>query len=68
VDTKAQNQLNREDRKNNLKNTFQYKKDLQDKNILLVDDVYTTGTTLNECSKALLKAHANNIYGLTLGR
>jgi len=68
VDTKTQNQLNREDRKNNLKNTFQYKKDLQDKNILLVDDVYTTGTTLNECSKALLKAHANNIYGLTLGR
>ncbi len=68
VDTKPQNQLNREDRKNNLKNTFSAKKILTNKNILLVDDVYTTGTTLNACSEALLKVDANNIYGLTLAR
>jgi len=68
VDTKPQNQLNREDRKNNLKNTFSSEKKIKNKNILLVDDVYTTGTTLNACSEALLKVGAKNIYALTLAR
>jgi len=68
VDTKAQNQLKRDDRAENLKNTFLAVKKLENKNILIVDDVYTTGTTLNECSKSLLKVGVKNIYGLTLAR
>lgn len=68
LDTKAQNQLKREDRVKNLKNTFLAEKNLGNKNILIVDDVYTTGTTLNECSKSLLKVGVKNIYGLTLAR
>ncbi len=68
VDTKAQNQLKREDRVNNLKNTFFAVKHLKNKNVLIVDDVYTTGTTINECSKSLLKVEVKNIYGLTLAR
>jgi ComF family protein len=36
--------------------------------LLLVDDVYTTGATLEECAKALKKAGAKTVYALTLAR
>lgn len=36
------------------------------KNILLVDDIFTSGLTLDECAKELKKAAAGKIYGLTL--
>ena len=39
---------------------------LQNKHILLIDDVATTGTTLNECSKVLKQLGATKITGLTL--
>jgi ComF family protein len=38
------------------------------KHILLIDDVYTTGATLNECAKSLIKAGARDITILTLCR
>ena len=37
-------------------------------NVLLVDDVYTTGATMNECIKVLRKAGIKNIWGFTLSR
>jgi predicted amidophosphoribosyltransferase len=41
---------------------------LREKKILLVDDVFTTGTTVNECAKALRKAGASHVYVVTLAR
>ncbi len=40
----------------------------QGKNILVVDDVYTTGTTLNACAKVLKRGGAKKIYGYVFAR
>lgn len=40
--------------------------EIKGKSVLLVDDVYTTGATVNECSKVLLKAGAERVDVLTL--
>ena len=39
-----------------------------DKRIVMIDDVYTTGATLNECAKVLYKAGAQNVDCLTIAR
>lgn len=39
---------------------------IKDKNLLVVDDIYTTGTTLNHAKKALLDAGAKTVDGFTL--
>ena len=39
---------------------------VKDKIILLVDDVFTTGSTVDECSRVLLQAGAKRIYVMTL--
>ncbi|HCK68789.1 MAG TPA: hypothetical protein DHW17_05855 [Nitrospina sp.] len=41
---------------------------LQEKNILLVDDVFTTGATVNEAAKILKKEGAGKVHVFTLGR
>jgi predicted amidophosphoribosyltransferase len=38
------------------------------KTIVLVDDVYTTGATVRECAKVLMKAGAKKVHVLTLAR
>ena len=49
-------------RRTNLRNAFECRVDLTGRRVLLVDDVYTTGTTARECAKALRKAGARNVY------
>jgi len=57
-------------RRANLKNAFRVGKPdrIAGKKILLVDDVLTTGTTVDECAKTLRKAGASEVMVLTLAR
>ncbi|WP_053955779.1 ComF family protein [Inediibacterium massiliense] len=66
-DTLSQNQLSKEDRKNNLKDAFFVcqEKLVRNKTILLIDDVYTTGNTVDACCKEILKFNPKEIYVLT---
>lgn len=59
-----QHSLNAKERSEHVKTLFTSKTSihLTGKNILLCDDVITTGSTLNECSKILKKIGANAIY------
>ncbi|MFV0516108.1 MAG: ComF family protein [Aminipila sp.] len=41
-------------------------KEIDNKSILLIDDVYTTGSTVDECSRILLESGASKVYVLTL--
>lgn len=68
--TASQTGLGRRERVANLKNAFQVKpgKDVANLRLLLVDDVFTTGATVNECSRILLKAGAKRVDVLTLAR
>ena len=68
--TLPQVQCNGTKRKTNIKNAFQVKNPnkIKGKRILLIDDVYTTGSTLNECCKVLLKAGATSVDILTVAR
>lgn len=70
VDTPHQAGLNRDNRKLNLVNAFKVtdRKRVRGKTILLVDDIFTTGSTINECAKTLYKAGAYKVYGLCLSR
>ena len=54
-------------RQENIKDAFKLLEnvDIKNKIVLLVDDVYTTGATMNECSKVLKKAGAKEVFGLT---
>lgn len=58
--TTPQSKLSARERHENLKNVF-LAKDCADKKILLVDDILTTGVTLNECSRALYRAGAKKV-------
>ncbi len=68
--TKPQSKLCENDRKYNLINAYEVKNKLQIKNkkIVLLDDVYTTGSTANECSKALKNAGASKVGIITIAK
>ncbi|MFN8575601.1 MAG: ComF family protein [Candidatus Sericytochromatia bacterium] len=67
-DTKAQFSLTAEERKENLKNAFLLKtKKLENKEILIIDDIFTTGSTIQEVSSLLLP-YTKEIYIATLAR
>lgn len=67
-DTSTQKHLKGIERRKNLKSVFSVcdKAELKGKTILLIDDVFTTGATINECSRTLKKATARAVYSLTV--
>lgn len=64
IDTPHQLGLNQEKRMTNVKEAFEVAvlSDVENRNLLLVDDVMTTGSTLSACLKTLLNAGANSVY------
>jgi ComF family protein len=69
-ETPPQTQLSEEDRRKNVRGAFATypEKSLKGINVLLVDDVYTSGATVNECSRVLTRDGAKRVYVLTLAR
>jgi len=65
-----QSKLNKEDRQHNIQGVYTLKNGsiLTNKSILLLDDIYTTGSTVNECSRVLQQAKPNKIGVLVLAK
>ena len=68
--TPSQTELDRTQRKANMKNAFALKRKIhlrKEDRIMLIDDVYTTGATLNACAEVLRERGFNRISIATLG-
>ena len=68
--TVTQTHFDRSDRMQNLRDAFKLRQNVsvQGKHLLLVDDVLTTGSTLDECARVLLEAGAESVRALTVAR
>jgi len=68
--TLTQTGLDKKERERNIAGAFiaGSPQKIRDKNLILVDDVYTTGATVNECAKTLVKAGARQVAVITLAR
>jgi len=68
--TLPQVQLDHSERERNVRGAFevQNRREVKDKALLLIDDVFTTGATVNECAKVLKKSGAKAVFVLTLAR
>lgn len=68
-ETISQVELTLAERQNNVLGAFQASHQyIQGKRILIIDDVTTSGSTLNACSKTLIENGARAVYGLTVAR
>jgi ComF family protein len=70
--TPPQGHKSAKDRYQNVAGAFEinsiYQDRIKDKNIVLIDDVFTTGATLDECSKILKSAGVSSVNVLTVAR
>ncbi|MBN2062295.1 MAG: ComF family protein [Deltaproteobacteria bacterium] len=68
--TSPQTGLKRLERRKNVRNVFEYRggTDIRGRDVLLVDDVATTGSTLDECAKQLKKHGCKDVFCLVLAR
>lgn len=68
INNQRQSELKKEERLENVKNVYQIqnRQIIENKRIVLFDDIYTTGSTVNECSRVLKENGAKEILVLTL--
>jgi ComF family protein len=68
--TESQIGLTRHQRRENLRGAFRVvlPEEVRSRGILLVDDVFTTGTTVSECTRVLRRAGASNVWVATVAR
>ena len=66
----AQSSLSKEQREENIKGVYSIKnkEKIQNKNVLLFDDIYTTGSTVNECCKIIKEANPKKIGVMTIAK
>ena len=63
-----QAKLSKEQRAINVSYLYKINADITGKNIVIIDDVFTTGSTINTIAKQMLNAGANNVYAWVLAR
>jgi predicted amidophosphoribosyltransferase len=70
VDTQQQTQLKKNERGQNVRGAFAVTKPgpIEGKKILLIDDVFTTGSTVRECARVLIRNGAKEVAALTVAR
>ena len=66
VNTRPQKELDYRERKQNMKNAFFLKGENRYRRILLVDDIYTTGSTIEAAAELLKRNGAENVFFLTI--
>lgn len=68
--TTTQTRLDRRERMENLRGAFRVRHPtaVQDRHLILVDDVFTTGSTVEECARVLREAGAASVRALTVAR
>ena len=68
--TVTQTRFDRAERMENLLNAFQMRnnRSVQGKDLVLIDDVFTTGSTVDECARVLKKSGAKSVRVLTVAR
>jgi competence protein ComFC len=68
-ETRSQVGLSAKERRENVRGAFRAdSRVVNGKTVLVIDDITTTGSTLEECAQALVQAGARQVYGLTLAR
>ena len=66
--TKAQYGLSKKERGENVRGAFEVGEDVKGRNVLVVDDVWTTGSTIRECGKVLKRSGVEKVWGVVMGR
>ena len=64
--TPSQTKFNREQRIKNVMDAFDCEADLSDQKIILIDDIITTGSTMNACAHVLKRQAATNVTAVAL--
>ncbi len=69
-DNKPQSEMGQEKRKSNVKGVYSIKnkEKIYQKKILLIDDIFTTGNTVNECAKVLIENYASSVGVFTIAK